>query len=153
MPVTFSLTKNDGSKSLQPVFAETMEGRRENSTLYVIDGYLYNWDGVRTNNMLSVKCTYNKKKCRGRAQLESDTLRVVKAAEVHTCGQWMDPDMRVQIQMENKMKHLAMTTEDSFRKIYDDVSLENPRIAEARIDYQRMECTMRLRRNKAATKV
>ena len=59
----------------------------------------------------------------------------------------MDPDRKAQIQMESKMKHLAATTGDTFRKIYDAVGIENPTIA-ARIDYPRIEATMRWRRNK-----
>ena len=59
----------------------------------------------------------------------------------------MDPDQNVQIEMESKMKDLAMTTKDSFRKIYDDVCLENPVVA-ARIPFRRMDLIMRIRRKK-----
>ena len=132
-------------------FAETIEGRRENSTLYVIDDYLYVKErDTLSKNIMFVKC--QNKKCRGRVQLEIDTLRVAKNAGEHSCNQWMDPDRKAQIQMESKMKHLAATTGDSFRKIYDVVSIENPMIA-ARIDYPRIEATMRWRRNKTTPKV
>ena len=49
--------------------------------------------------------------------------------------------------MESKMKNLAATTGDSFRKIFDDVSLENPEVG-ARINFLRMEAAMRKRREK-----
>ena len=49
------------------------------------------------------------------------------------------------------MKQLATTTGDSIRKIYDDVSLENPTVA-AKIDFPRMEAAMRKRREKITTK-
>ena len=127
-------------------FAEAIEGRRENSTLYVVDDYLYVKERDKlTRNAMIVKC--QNKKCRGRVQLEVDTLCVVKNAGEHSCNQWMDPDWKAQIQMESKMKHLAATTGDTFRKIYDAVGIENPTIA-ARIDYPRIEATMRWRRNK-----
>ena len=131
-------------------FAETIEGRRENSTLYVIEDYLYVRErDTLSKNIMLVKC--QNKKCRGRVQLEIDTLCVLKNVGEHSCNQWMDPDWKVQIQMESKMKHLAATTEDSLRKIYDAVSLENPMIA-ARIDYKRIEATMWRRRNKTTPK-
>ena len=49
------------------------------------------------------------------------------------------------------MKQLATTTGDSIRKIYDDVSLENPTVA-AKIDFPRMEAAMRKRREKITPK-
>ena len=49
--------------------------------------------------------------------------------------------------MESKMKNLAATTGDSFRKIFDGVSLENPEVG-ARINFLRMEAAMRKRREK-----
>ena len=45
------------------------------------------------------------------------------------------------------MKCLATTTGDSIRKIYDNVSLENPTVAE-QIPFPRMEAVMRARRQK-----
>ena len=49
--------------------------------------------------------------------------------------------------MESKMKNLAATTGDSFRKIFDGVSLENSEVG-ARINFLRMEAAMRKRREK-----
>ena len=51
--------------------------------------------------------------------------------------------------MESKMKNLAATTGtgDRFRKVFDDVSLENPEVG-ARINFLRMEAAMRKRREK-----
>ena len=127
-------------------FAEAIEGQRENSTLYVVDDYLFVKErDTLSKNILFVKC--RNKKCEGRVQLEIDTLRVIKNVGEHSCNQWMDPERKAQIQMESKMKHLAATTGESFRKIYNVVSIENPMIA-ARINYSRIESTMRWRRNK-----
>ena len=47
--------------------------------------------------------------------------------------------------MESKMKMLAATSGDSIKKIFEDVSLENPEVA-AKIPYPRMEAIMRHRR-------
>ena len=136
----------------EEIFAEVMEGRRENSTIYIIEGYLYYIENHLNTDRISLRCYNYKRKCRGHAQIEKDTLRVIKMSGQHNCDQWMDPDQKVQIQMESKMKDLAMTTKDSFRKIYDDVCLENPAVA-VRIPFSRMDQVMRVRRNKAKSNI
>ena len=69
-------------------FAETIEGRRENSTLYVIDDYLYVKErDTLSKNIMFVKC--QNKNCRGRVQLEIDTLRVVKNVGELTSGHFL----------------------------------------------------------------
>ena len=132
----------------EEIFAEVMEGRRENSTIYIIEGYLYYIENHLSTDRISLRCYNYKRKCRGHAQIEKDTLRVIKMSGQHNCDQWMDPDHKIQIQMESKMKHLAMTTEYKLRKIYDDVCLENAAVG-SRIPFKRMEDAMRARRNKA----
>lgn len=129
-------------------FARKMEGRRINSTVYIIEDYMYVKDDNRLGkDRISVRCMHSKRKCKGRAKLEIDTLRIIKISGQHNCDQWMDPDHKIQIQMESKMKHLAMTTEYKLRKIYDDVCLENAAVG-SRIPFKRMEDAMRARRNK-----
>ena len=138
-------------------FAEVIEGRRKNSIHYIIEDYHYLSERLRHNKndkkILTVRCVhYKRKKCCGTAQLENNNLRIIKISGEHSCDQWMDPDDKIQIQMESKMKDLAMTAEDSLRKIYDNVCLENPAVA-VRIPYSRMEAVMRVRRNRAKPKI
>ena len=134
-------------KMVEERFAEVMEGRRVNSAIYVIEGYMYSKEKFYLDRM-SVRCVHFKRKCNGRAIIDKDSLRIYKIRGQHSCDQWMDPDWKVQIAMESKMKDLAMTSKDSLRKIYDDVCLENPAVG-ARIPYCRIEGAMRVRRNKS----
>ena len=100
------------------------------------------------NGTLTVRCIHHKastKHCKARAQMDEHTLQVTKRMEEHTCEQ--DPDQKIQLVLESKMKQLATTTGDSIRKIYDDVSLENPRVA-VKIGFPRLEAAMRKRREK-----
>ena len=126
-------------------FAEEMEGQRRNSKLYSVRDNLHVLE-KKYNGLLIVKCTSYKKptSCTGRAHLEEVTLRVVDVRGEHTCNQ--DLNMKIRIKMESKMKQLATTTGDSLRKIFDDVSLENPAVA-AEIPFPRLEAAMRFRRS------
>ena len=78
----------------EEIFAEVMEGRRKNSTIYIIEGYLYICTQMYTDR-ISLRCYNYKRKCRGHAQIEKDTLRVIKMSGQHNCDQWMDPDQKV----------------------------------------------------------
>ena len=86
-----------------------------------------------------------KEHCKARDNIVEESLLVISQTGDHTCDQ--DPLQRTQIMMESKMKMLAATSGDSIRKIFDDVSLENPEVA-AKIPYPRMEVIMRHRRQK-----
>ena len=131
-------------------FAEEVEGQRKNSKLYSIGDHLHCLE-KKYNGLLIVKCTQCKKptSCTGRAHLEEVTLRVVEVRGEHTCNQ--DLTHKIRIQMESKMKQFAITTGESLRKIFDDVSLENPTVA-AEIPFPRLEAAMRWRRSKFTPK-
>ena len=125
-------------------FAEEMEGQRKNSKVYAIGDHLYCLE-KKYKGLLIVKCTHYKKSCKGRAHVEEHSLRVVEVRGDHTCNQELT--LKVRLEMESKMKMLASTTGDSIRKIFDDVSLENPTVA-AEIPFPRLESVMRARRAK-----
>ena len=129
------------------IIVEQIEGIRDGSTLYVMGDNLYSRE-KSYNGILTVRCIHHKastKHCKARAQMDEPTLRVIKRTEEHTCEQ--DPDQKIQLMLESEMKQLATTTGDSLRKIYDDVSLENPRVA-VKIGYPRLEAAMPKRREK-----
>ena len=131
----------------EDIFAEKIEGIREKSVLYVIEDNIYTKERTH-QNMIVTRCMHfklAKKHCKARANIDQDSLLVITRSGEHTCEQ--DPSQRIQIMMEGKMKNLAGTTGDSIRKIYDDVSLENPEVA-ARIPFPRLEAAMRKRREK-----
>ena len=117
--------------------AQTMQGRRRGSTLYIIGDYLYS-NGVLQNKKVKMRCR-DLKNCISYAYLEPDTLKVIKFTREHTCIK--DPYLKYQIQMENEMKEMAESnaqgSKDSFREIYNIVSKKNPEVA-SRISFWRM---------------
>ena len=127
--------------------AEIIEGSQENYKLYMIEDYLYTKEKMEKDK-ISMKCRHYKRKCRGRAQVENNTLFVIRISGEHSCNNQLGQDQKVQVKMESKMKQLALTTEDSLRKIYDDVCLENPAVASC-IPYSKVEAAMKVRRNNA----
>ena len=131
----------------EDIYAKKIEGTRENSILYVIGDNLYSKERIHKDQIIT-RCVHwkiAKKHCKARANIVEESLLVISQTGDHTCDQ--DPLQRTQIMMESKMKMLAATSGDSIRKIFDDVSLENPEVA-AKIPYPRMEVIMRHRRQK-----
>ena len=124
---------------------------KQQSELYVIGENLYPKDRKYKGTILGtivLRCMHwkaTKKNCKARATIDEESLLVISRFGEHCCDQ--DPLQRIQISMESKMKNLAATTGDSFRKIFDDVSLENSEVG-ARINFLRMEAAMRKRREK-----
>ena len=132
---------------IRETFAEVFEGCQQNYTIYMIEDYMYTKEKLE-KDVISMKCRHYKRKCRGRAQVQNNTLFVIRISGEHSCNKKLDPNQKDQMKMESKMKHLARTTEDSFKKIYDYVCLENTVVASC-IPYSRIEAAMRIRRNNA----
>ena len=83
--------------------------------------------------------------CRGRATICKDTLMVLKETP-HSCGtDQLDIEI---LHLENKMKNMAEETTLGLRRIFDEVSSDNPQAA-AKISFTRMESAMSKRRHKS----
>ena len=95
--------------------------------------------------MLGCKTAY--KQCKGTAHIDPESLKVLKFPRLHSCTR--DPDIKFQIQMDNEMKHLAETTNDSTRDIYDRVCQKYPS-ARNKMGFQRCSQMMKNRRKKVA---
>ena len=118
----------------EDIYAKKIEGTRENSILYVIGDNMYSKERFH-QDMIITRCVHfkiAKSHCKACANIAQESLLVISRTGDHTCAQ--DPLQRIQIMMESKMKMFAATSGDSIRKIFDDVSLENPEVA-ARIPY------------------
>ena len=129
-------------------FATTIEGRREGSTLYIIEDHIFIKQRI-SYQKLYVRCLYFKKdpsRCRSCAYIEPESLRIVEVKGKHTCNP--DPELTEQIKMETEMKQLAATTNDSLRDIFDRVGRKNSSIA-SRISFDRISAAMYVRRSKA----
>ena len=138
------------NNSLIGSVAKTMESRNSTphrrSRLYIIGDYLYKQGGKCINDdghVLHLECNGFSGQCKGRVHIDGDTLKVVKFRQMHSCTK--DPDMKLQIQLENEMKNLAETTKDSLKDIYNKVCLKNPVIGK-RIEYKKIYTTLRNRR-------
>ena len=85
----------------------------------------------RNSRNLTVTCRNYKggpAQCKARAQLNPETLQVVKIFGDHNCV--TDPDLKYQIRMESEMKALAETSGDSLKDIFDRVCRKNPSVAQ-----------------------
>ena len=119
------------NKSLIGTVATTMESRHSNPKkkvlLWVVGDYLYKKaDFSEKGNALHLECYGFSGQCKGRVHIDADTSRVLKFRQLHSCPR--DPDLKLQIQMENEMKNLAGTTNIPLKDIYHQVCLKNPTI-------------------------
>ena len=143
--------EQEENSSLIGSVAKTMESRKsvpqKRSLVYIIGSYIYRNGGLHCNNdgskVLNLTCSSYSKLCKGRVQIDAETLKVLKFRWVHSCTR--DPDLKYQIQMENEMKNLAETTRHNLRNIFKKVCLKNPVIGK-RIEYQNIYNTMKRRR-------
>ena len=136
------------NKSLIGTFATTIESRRSNPKkkvlLWVVGDYLYKKaDFNEKGNALHLECYGFSGQCKGRVHVDADTSKVLKFRQMHSCPR--DPDLKVQIQMENEMKKLAETTKDDFKDIFRQVCLQNPTIGK-RIQYKSIWAILKRRR-------
>ena len=75
------------------MFATTRKGQND-STLYVIGQLVYIKHTI-CGNVLKARCrNINKNRCRARASIELETLRVIQLHGIHTCR----PRMKKNIQ-------------------------------------------------------
>ena len=133
-------------------FAKRVDGTREGATFYIIDDHLFRTTSIRFN-LLKVYCLgfYTKwskglPRCKRRAVLDQETLRITKVVGEHSCDQ--DPEFATRLCMETEMKQLAAMTTDNFRDIFDKVGRKNPIIAD-RIPFDRICAAMKTRRFRA----
>ena len=128
--------------------ATPMEGwNGKTSTVYVIGDYLYGKGGPASNR-LQVSCiNYQQKhKCKGRALLEPQSLKILKFTVDHSCTK--DPNLKYEIQMATEMIELAETTGESFMDIFNSVCLAKPAMAK-RFMYEKVVVAMKHRRKAA----
>lgn len=132
--------------------AVKLEGRRKGTTVYSVDGYLFNYQKstkVGDTNFY-IKCAQRRvSQCDAPAKVCGDSLFILGTHGEHSCTQ--DPDEVARLSMENDMKRLAETTARGFREIYDTISLLNPAVAVG-ISFPRMESAM-LKRRQSVTPV
>ena len=97
----------------EDIYAEKIEGTRENSILYVIGDNLYSKERFH-QDLIITRCVHfkiAKSHCKARANIAQESLLVISRTGDHTCAQ--DPLQRIQIMMESKMKMLAATSGDN----------------------------------------
>ena len=126
--------------------AQIMRGKKERSTLYSIGDYLYYNGTMQPNNTIRARCRNFRSGsvlCKACAFIEPVSLQILKLTGQHNCAK--DPDMKIEIQMENEMKELAETTQDNLKQIYKKVCKKNPAVAQ-RIPFSRICKTMDRRR-------
>ena len=119
------------NKSLIGTVATTIESRHSNPKkkvlLWVVGDYLYKKADLNKNgNVLHLECYGFSGQCKGRVHIDADTSKVLKFRQLHNCPR--DPDLKLQIQMENEMKNLAGTTNIPLKDIYHQVCLKNPTV-------------------------
>ena len=137
--------------SLVGSIAATMNGKQGGrSVLYIIGDYLYHKSGTRKisdgSTVLYLKCSSYTRLCKGRANLDPNTLRVLKLPLLQSCTR--DPHLKLIIQMENEMKILAETTSGNLKDIFKEICLKNPAVA-SKLDWPKMYAAMNNRRYKA----
>ena len=132
-----------------------IEGRKKGYYYYIIGDYIYRQTAYARginhtkdgSKLLVVVCSSTYNMCKGRAFIDPETMKVIKFTSLHSCTR--DPDRKFQIEMESEMKHLADTTTDSPREIFNRISKKHPSVA-AKMEFHRCSEMMKHRRKKAA---
>ena len=116
------------------------EGKRRDSTIYVLDEFCYVKENDKGSFIL-LRCS-EFKTCGGRARIMKST-NTLKMTKSHSHGNRADEIAKTSL--ESKMKRMAESSSATLKRIFDDVSLEEPNVA-ASVSFYRMETTMQKRR-------